>query len=459
MISPALTHHINHSITLCAVLAMGCFQSIISPSVSSTTLGEITCRSTYGPRQLSSIPTTTRAISFSTTYIERPLQYSTTCTYVYSTVSITDTYSESQTVVVTKAASQSDGIRTSTGVVYVSSTAYETVYETQQQTVTAPAATIPPVPYTVPTPPGFTPIASNPINAGANTYGGIISSIDVVSTTLTASTTSADVDSSTQTETASFTQADSTTSTDVDSSIQTDPTLITDVLSTTLTDSTTSTDSDRNTQTNPPTPPEEEEPDPAAATNLRLQKKLQLAAETHLHVRAEKSYSNVNRVICDATTTFITTSYRPFTVRHTMFTSTQTFFYWHYTDTILAQSFTSTTTQFSTAYEETTETISVTDTIMSQITETTTETPTQEATDIPRPTVYAVCSADNIIGQDPKLRHRASQRLFRRQNQYFRGSNSSQRPRRLLRSLPFVHRHGEIVRHVYLVAEQMLPYL
>jgi hypothetical protein len=356
---------------------------------------------------------------------------------------------------------------TSTGVVYVSSTAYETVYETQQQTVTAPAATIPPVPYTMPTPPGFTPIASNPINAGANTYGGITSSTDVVSTTLTASTTSADVDSSTQTdptsstqtETASFTQADSTTSTDVDSSIQTDPTSITDVLSTTLTDSTTSTDRDRNTQTDPPTPPEEEEPDSAAATNLRLQKKLQLAAENHLHVLAEKSYSNVNRVICDATTTFITTSYRPFTVRHTMFTSTQTFFHWHYTDTTLAQSFTSTTTQFSTAYEETIETISVTDTITLQVTKMTTETPTQEATDTLRPIVYVVCSADNIVGRDPKLRHRASQRLFRHQNQYFRGSNSSQRPRRLLRSLPFVHRHGGIVRYVYLVAEQMLPYL
>jgi hypothetical protein len=146
-------------------------------------------------------------------------------------------------------------------------------------------------------------------------------------------------------------------------------------------------------------------PSPTQETNnaaydlLPQRKPLPAATDLHIHIRAEKSYSDVNRVICDETTSFITTSTRPFTVRHTTLTSTFTFYTYHFHTTV-TESFVSTTTatQYSTAYEETTTTIPVTETITSQIVETTTETPTVEATDQPRPTVYAACGPDNIIG-------------------------------------------------------------
>jgi hypothetical protein len=138
----ALTHQLIHTITICAAVAMGCEQSVISPSETSTALSQITCKSTYGPRQLTSIPTTTRATSFSTTFIEKPLVYSTYCPGTVGTSIETET--ESQTVIVTETALPLDGIPTSTGIVYVSSTAYETVYETQQYNVTAPAVTVAP---------------------------------------------------------------------------------------------------------------------------------------------------------------------------------------------------------------------------------------------------------------------------------------------------------------------------
>jgi hypothetical protein len=182
---------------------MGCSQSIVLPVVVSSALSETTCRSTYGPRQLTSIPTRTRATRFSTTVIEKPLEYSTFCPALVATVTVTDT--ESRTIVVTETAPRSDGVPTSTGIVYVSSTAYETVYETQQQTVTVPAVTVAPTPYTVPAPPGFTPIASNPMNAGANTLGADPSSMDVLSSTQTDLATSTDVESSTQTKSATST--------------------------------------------------------------------------------------------------------------------------------------------------------------------------------------------------------------------------------------------------------------
>jgi hypothetical protein len=323
---------------------MGCSQSIIPAGVVSFAFSETTCRSTYGPRQLTSIPTTTRATSFSSTVIEKPLQYSTVCPLVVATVTVTDT--ESRTIVVTETAPQSDGVPTSTGIVYVSSTAYETVYETQQQTVTAPAVTVAPTPYTVPAPPGFTPIASNPLNAGANTLGREASSKDVLSST----------------------QTDSTTSTMAVARLQAaaSPTQ----------------------ETN------------NAAPDLLLQRNpLPAATDLHIHIRAEKSYSNVNRVICDETTSLITTSTRPFTVRHTTLTSTVTL-WTYYVHTTLTEGFASTTTatQDSTAYEETTASVAVTETTTSHITETTTETPTVEASDQPHPTVYAACGPDNIIG-------------------------------------------------------------
>lgn len=50
------------------------------------------------------------------------------------------------------------------------------------------------------------------------------------------------------------------------------------------------------------------------------------------------------------------------------------------------------------AKEEVTETLVTTDLATSLIYETTTVTPTQELSDLPRSTVYAACAADNIIG-------------------------------------------------------------
>jgi hypothetical protein len=137
-----------------------------------------------------------------------------------------------------------------------------------------------------------------------------------------------------------------------------------------------------------------------AAPDLLLQRNpLPAATDLHIHIRAEKSYSNVNRVICDETTSLITTSTRPFTVRHTTLTSTVTL-WTYYVHATLTESFVSTTTatQDSTAYEESTASVAVTETTTLQITETTTETPTVEATDQPRPTVYAACGSNNIIG-------------------------------------------------------------
>lgn len=115
-----------------------------------------------------------------------------------------------------------------------------------------------------------------------------------------------------------------------------------------------------------------------------------------LHIRAEKSYSNVNRVICDETTSFITTSARPFTVRHTTLTSTTTL--WNGYIVTSTQNGTSTTTEFPNPYEETTETVTITDLVTSPTSETTTITPTYESSELPRPTVYAACGSDNIIG-------------------------------------------------------------
>jgi len=115
-----------------------------------------------------------------------------------------------------------------------------------------------------------------------------------------------------------------------------------------------------------------------------------------VHIRAEKSYSNVNRVICDETTSFITTSARPFTVRHTTLTITST--YWNGIIVTSTQNISSTTTEFPNAYEDVTETVTVTDLVTSPTTETTTITPTYESSELPRPTVYAACQSHNIIG-------------------------------------------------------------
>ena len=119
-----------------------------------------------------------------------------------------------------------------------------------------------------------------------------------------------------------------------------------------------------------------------------------LLLATGLQIRAEKSFSNVNRVICDETTRYYTTSVKPFTVRHSYLTSTVT--NTNYGNvTITYEDFVSTVTEFPVAYEETTEIKAITDLSTSLVYETTTVTPTSE---LPRSTVYAACGADNFLG-------------------------------------------------------------
>lgn len=204
----------------------------------------------------------------------------------------------------------------------MTSTVYETVGGIVRQTVTAPAVTIAPEPYTVSAPIDFTPIASNPANAGADRFTAVESS--------TATTT-------TQEELPVETMTDDT----VDSI--------------------------------------------AVIPPGRL-----------LHVRAEKSFTNVNRVICDETTRFYTTSIVPSTVRHSTLTSTLTRTDYGISTTIFQDSV-STATEFPVVYEETTETVTITDTATSLAYETKTVTPTYELSELPCPTTYAACGANNFI--------------------------------------------------------------
>lgn len=305
---------------------MGCQQSTIASYATTSTLYETTCRSTYGPRQLTSIPTTTRTTTSNIVSIERPLEWSTSCAYV----TVPDTWTEERFIVVTETAPRTVGIPTSTRTTYLSSTAIETVSETITQTVTASyTATVTPEPYTVPAPLGFTPIASNPANAGANTFPAVAAAAGVSSKT-----------------TASQNEAPMTSATDD----TIDPTTV--------------------------VPPG------------------RLLLATGLHARAEKSFSNVNRVICDETTRYYTTSVKPFTVRHSYRTSTVTRTDYG-TYTIVYEDTVSTETEFPVDYEATTEIKAITDLTTSLVYEMTTVTPTY---DLPRSTVYAACGADNFLG-------------------------------------------------------------
>lgn len=299
---------------------MGCQQSTVASYAITSTVPETTCRSTYGPRHLTSIPTTTRTTTSNILSLERPLQWSTICTYTTVPYTIT----EDRFIIVTETAPSTAGILTSTGIAYVSSTVYRTAIETIAQTTTAPTTTITPEPYIVPAPIGFTPIASNPLNAGADTF------------------TPSAVQSSTIT-----TQDQQLVLTTTDDTI--DPSTV--------------------------TPPG------------------RLLLAPGLHVRAEKSFSNVNRVVCDETTRFYTTSVNPFTVRHSTLTRTLTWFDFVSITTVYQDSV-STTTETPFAHEETTEIQVTTDFTTSSVYETTTMTPIYE---LPRSTVYAACGADNFV--------------------------------------------------------------
>lgn len=116
-----------------------------------------------------------------------------------------------------------------------------------------------------------------------------------------------------------------------------------------------------------------------------------------MHARAEKSFSNVNRVICDETTRFYTTSVKPFTVRNTRLTSTVTLTDYYYATTTFEYTV-STTTETPIDYEDTTEIKVFTDLTNSLFYETTTVTPATELSELPRSTAYAACGADNFIG-------------------------------------------------------------
>lgn len=302
-------------------VAMGCQQSTVASYETTSTVSETTCRSTYGPRQLTSIPTTTRTTKSHILSVERPLQWSTICDYV----TVPYTVTQRRFIVVTETAPRTVGIPTSTGTAYVSSTVYETVSETITETTTAPTVTITSEPYTVPVPIGFTPIASNPINAGADTF------------------TPKAVESST-----TITQDN-----------QPAPTVTDDTI------------------------------DPATVVPPG-----RLLLATGLHARAEKSFSNVNRVICDETTRFYTTSVKPFTVRNTKLTSTITLTDYYYATTTF-EDIVSTTTETPVDSEETTEIQAFTESTTTLFYETTTVTPTYE---LPRSTAYAACGADNFIG-------------------------------------------------------------
>lgn len=69
----------HQPLSLCQSLSWAVLNSQLTvlPSVTSTTLSEATCRSTCGPRVLTSTQTTTRATSTNIMIMERPLQYST----------------------------------------------------------------------------------------------------------------------------------------------------------------------------------------------------------------------------------------------------------------------------------------------------------------------------------------------------------------------------------------------
>jgi hypothetical protein len=145
--------------------------------------------------------------------------------------------------------------------------------------------TITPEPYTVPAPIGFIPIASNPINSGADTF----TPKAVESSTITA-------------------------------------------------------------QENQPAPTATDDTiDPATVVPPG-----RLLLATGLDARAEKSFSNVNRVICDETTRFYTTSVKHFTIRNTKLKSTITLTDCYYATTIF-EDIVSTTTETPVDYEETTQ--------------------------------------------------------------------------------------------------------
>jgi hypothetical protein len=349
-----------------------------------TTIAQTICRSTYGPRHLASIPTTTRTTISSVVTIHKPLQYSTECELIYITATLR--YTDTVYVAITATVPPSVGASTSTRIAYVSSTTFEIVSETVIQTVTAPTTTITQGPYTVPAPADFTPIASNPSNAGANTFTTVQSSTSTQNdgqlTTSSSAATSdtAAVQSSTSTQhdgqltTSSMHTASDTTTVQSSTTIQEEVQL-----------TTSGTDPDVTTDTTLPDATEDTTP-----PGMRLLANV-------LHVRAEKSFSNVNRVICDETTTFVVTSVRPFTVRNTRLTSTATRQGVNAVEFPTATSF-ETTTETLVPYEDVTETVAITETETSLVYETTTVTLTYELTDLPRSTVYAACGADNIIG-------------------------------------------------------------
>jgi len=305
-------------------VAMGCQQSTVASYETTSTVSETTCRSTYGPRLLTSIPTTTRTTTSNILSVERPLQWSTFCDYV----TVPYTVTQRRFIIVTETAPRTVGIPTSTGTAYVSSTVYETVSETITETTTAPTVSITPESYTIPAPIGFTPIASNPINAGADTF----TPKAVASSTII-------------------------------------------------------------TQDNPPAPSATDDTiDPATVVPPG-----RLLLATGLHARAEKSFSNVNRVICDETTRFYTTSVKPFTVRNTKLTSTITLTDYYYPTTTFEDTV-STATETPVDHEETTEIQAFTESTTTLFYETTTVTPTIELSELPRSTAYAACGADNFIG-------------------------------------------------------------
>ena len=368
MLIAAKKRAVIHSSTV----SMGnfCSQEWVEKYDTTTAVSQTICRSTYGPRHLTSIPTTTRTTISNVIIIQKPLQYSTSCVFV--TDSATYTYTEYDNVVITETAPPLIDATTSTRNAYVSSTTYEAVTKTVLQTVTAT-----PEPYTVSAPADFTPIASNPINAGANTFTAVQSSMstqeDGQLTTISTDTTGDTISVPSSTGTQDGGQlATSSTGTTRQSSTTTQAE---DQLTTSGTD-----------------------PGPTSDSAADTPPGMRFLANDGLHVRAEKSFSNVNRVICDETTTLITTSVRPFTVRHTTLTTTSTVPCFFCLDQVAVITSFETTTVTAVPYADVVETVAITETETSSIYETTTVTPTYEGTDLPRSTEYAVCGADNIIG-------------------------------------------------------------
>jgi hypothetical protein len=287
-------------------------------------------------------------------------------------------YTDTVYAVITETAPPPIDAATSTRIAYVSSTTYETVSETVTQTATAPTVTVTPGPYTVAAPADFTPIASNPSNAGADTFAAVLSS---TSTQDDGQLTTSSTDSASETA-----AVQSSTGTQDDEQLMTSST---DTASDTVAvQSWTTTQEEQQAVTTGT--------DPDATIDAAPPGMRRLLANG-LHVRAEKSFSNVNRVICDETTTFVVTSVRPFTVRHTTLSSTATVQGVNDVEFPTVTNF-QTITEFQVPYADVVETVAITETETSSIYETTTVTPTYERTDLPRSTVYAACGADNIIG-------------------------------------------------------------